>query len=78
VGSRWIEENPLDCDDLARLAHRDEQGGLKLDETPLPSWTARMIAQVFKRCPDVADFADIALGQGALDLTTSVPDGEEG
>ena len=37
-----------------------------------------MIAQVFKGCPDVANFADVSLGQGALKLTTSVPDGQEG
>lgn len=37
-----------------------------------------MIAQVFKWCPDVARFADVSLGQSAFDLTTSVPDGEEG
>ncbi|HNN56520.1 hypothetical protein [Novosphingobium sp.] len=37
-----------------------------------------MKSQVFKRCPDVAHFADVSLSQGVLDLTTGVPDGEEG
>jgi hypothetical protein len=37
-----------------------------------------MIAQVVKRCPDVADLADISLGQRALDLPAGLPDGEIG
>ena len=35
-----------------------------------------MKAQVIDRCPDVADFADIVLGQGSLDLARRLPDSE--
>jgi hypothetical protein len=50
----WIEKDPLDGGELARFTHRDEQSGLKLDQPSLSSRTARMIAQVVKRSPDVA------------------------
>lgn len=37
-----------------------------------------MISQVFKRSPDVAHFANIALGQCSLDLTSRLPDRDMG
>ena len=69
-----IEEDSLDRRYLAGLSHRDKQRWLKESQPSRSFGAPRVVAQVFERCPNIADVANVTLGKRALNCSSSLPD----
>ena len=77
VGGRGVEEDPLNGDELADFAHRDEQSRL-IDRSRLRHIGAsRVIADVGRRRKQIASI-QIALSKRSGNLESLVPDARAG